>query len=121
MTAKIHKGEMIIPAHVASVWRAGQGARGFPDLANSRFDVPDYARLGGGQNSGAMADVKFPQHRQSGSQAGGGGGSAVYIQGPLVQAIDTQAGTEFLMRNIDRIARGVGHSFKNNPSLRPTY
>lgn len=29
MTARIHKGEMIVPAGVASAWRAGQAARGF--------------------------------------------------------------------------------------------
>lgn len=29
MTARIHKGEMIVPASVAGAWRAGQAARGF--------------------------------------------------------------------------------------------
>lgn len=29
MTARIHKGEMIIPASIASAWRAGNDARGF--------------------------------------------------------------------------------------------
>lgn len=91
MPMQLHRGEMVIPQRFAAGLRQNQGS-----LTGSVFG-------GGGGSVGS---------------ASSGGGRPIHIS---INAIDTQSGSEFLMRNIDRIARGVAGSFKNNRSLRPAY
>jgi len=97
---------------------AAQGVWNLPgdmpmQLHKGEMVIPQRFAQGLRQNQGSAADGVF----------GGGGGAA----GPgrpvniSIHAIDTQTGAEFLMRNIDRIARGVAGAFRNNPSLRPAY
>jgi hypothetical protein len=56
-----------------------------------------------------------------GAGSGSGGGGDIHIYGPLVSAIDTQTGAQFLRANIKTIAQGLAVQLGRNPSLRPQY
>ncbi|HLJ21020.1 MAG TPA: hypothetical protein VKU84_12510, partial [Stellaceae bacterium] len=44
------------------------------------------------------------------------GGGGIHIHGPLVQAVDTQTGVEFLLRNMPIIAQGLAREVRNGNS-----
>ena len=57
----------------------------------------------------------------SGGVSPGGAGGDIHIHGPLVSAIDTQTGAQFLKTNMRAIARGLASELRNfNANLTPS-
>lgn len=56
----------------------------------------------------------------SGGASAGGAGGDIHIHGPLVNAIDTQTGAQFLKNNMRAIAKGLATELRNfNANLTP--
>ncbi len=86
----VHPHETIVPANIANPMR---------DFFEAGITAP---RL-------AMSSANFEPAIGSGALQGvaGGGAGEVHIHGPLVQAIDTQTGAEFLMDHMRTIGKGL--------------
>ena len=102
-------------------WAAGMGG-GIASAAGGLWDVPGtMLSLLHPEESVIPASVANPMRAffAGGATANGAGGD-IHIHGPLVSAIDTQSGAQFLKNNMRAIAKGLATELRNfNASLTP--
>ena len=102
-------------------WAAGMGG-GIASAAGGMWDVPGtILSVLHPEESVIPASVANPMRDFfSGGAAAGGAGGDIHIHGPLVSAIDTQTGAQFLKNNMRAIAKGLATELRNfNSNLTP--
>lgn len=120
-------GPELAPAAAAAAyaetmgWAAGMGG-GIASAAGGMWEVPGtILSVLHPEESVLPAAVANPMRDffAGGGSAGGAGGD-IHIHGPLVSAIDTQTGAQFLKNNMRAIARGLASELRNfNSNLTP--
>jgi len=102
-------------------WAAGMGG-GIASAAGGMWQVPGtILSVLHPEESVIPASVANPMRDFfSGGAAAGDAGGDIHIHGPLVSAIDTQTGAQFLKSNMRAIAKGLAAELRNfNSSLTP--
>ena len=102
-------------------WAAGMGG-GIASAEGGMWDVPGtMLSLLHPEESVIPASVANPMRDFfSGGAATAGAGGDIHIHGPLVNAIDTQTGAQFLKNNMRAIAKGLASELRNfNANLTP--
>src|SRR5579872_506368 len=101
---------------------AATGAVDMASAAGGLWDVPGtMLSLLHPEESVIPASVANPMRDFfTGGAAAGAGGGDIHIHGPLVSAIDTQTGAQFLKNNMRAIAKGLAGELRNfNSNLTP--
>ncbi|HKR18644.1 MAG TPA: hypothetical protein VJS41_00725 [Stellaceae bacterium] len=102
-------------------WAAGMGG-GIASAEGGMWDVPGtILSVLHPEESVIPASVANPMRDFfSGGTSSGGAGGDIHIHGPLVSAIDTQTGAQFLKNNMRAIAKGLAAELRNfNANLTP--
>jgi hypothetical protein len=101
-------------------WAAGMGG-GIASAAGGMWDVPGtMLSLLHPEESVIPASVANPMRDFFSGGAAAGAGGDIHIHGPLVSAIDTQTGAQFLKNNMRAIAKGLASELRNfNSNLTP--
>ena len=104
-------------------WAAGMGG-GIASAAGGMWEVPGtILSVLHPEESVIPAAVANPMRDffSGGAATGGAGGGDIHIHGPLVNAIDTQTGAQFLKNNMRAIAKGLATELRNfNSNLTPS-
>jgi len=101
-------------------WAAGMGG-GIASAEGGMWEVPGtILSVLHPEESVIPASVANPMRDFFSAGAATAGGGDIHIHGPLVSAIDTQTGAQFLKNNMRTIARGLASELRNfNAHLTP--